>query len=415
MKQILIVEDEPEEREILDEFLKKQYNLLFAETGQQAVDIFKEKNEEIDLILLDINLPDFSAFDVYKKFCELTVTGIPNIIMVTAYNRTSDVVKTLTENYAFYHLEKPYSKKAITSIIEKAFISSNFIRKQRLIAESVRLDRIVMDRNFKLINERLNTNMKFNIPFDENESQSLVCHIKPLKADDATLSNVVKLFEDDTGIKTQTSDTKSILIVEDEEEFSTMLYEFLEEKNYNVDRAFTIQSAKQEIEKNSYDIILLDIGLPDGSGEEIIDLISFKIDNQNYKQPTIIVLSAFVNKEIITKVVKSGADTFLSKPISFSNLESTIKNLSNKKQSTEKITHLSGLLHQQSMSFRGKLHELNCLLSTPTISFKDISQFLEENKVESSFISNTSNYTYASIKEALSEINNATYTTTVYS
>ena len=255
--------------------------------------------------------------------------------------------------------------------------------------------------------------MKFNIPFNENESQSLVCHIKPLKAEDSTLSNVVKIFEDDTGIKMPQSEVKSILIVEDEEEFSNLLYEFLEEK-YKVERTPTIQTAKQEIEKNNYDIILLDIGLPDGSGEEIIELISFKIDNQNYKQPTIIVLSAFVNKEIITKVIKSGADTFLSKPISFSNLESKIENLSNKKQSTEKINRLSRLLHQQPMSFRGKLHELNCLFSASPFCIDDISQFLEDNKFESSFISNKSNYTFECIKDALYKINHIAYTSTVY-
>lgn len=67
-KKILIVDDSKFNRDILIEFLGKTYNYLEAENGNQAIQIMGE-NLEINLILLDINMPQadgFEAFDTVK-------------------------------------------------------------------------------------------------------------------------------------------------------------------------------------------------------------------------------------------------------------------------------------------------------------------------------------------------------------
>ena len=62
---ILIVDDVDINREILRSILEDEYTILEAENGNQAVQIMEE-NPGIDLMLLDINMPQMDGFEVLK-------------------------------------------------------------------------------------------------------------------------------------------------------------------------------------------------------------------------------------------------------------------------------------------------------------------------------------------------------------
>ena len=62
-QKILIVDDAKFNRDILKEFLGETYDYLEAENGNQAVQIMEE-NPGIDLMLLDINMPQMDGFEV---------------------------------------------------------------------------------------------------------------------------------------------------------------------------------------------------------------------------------------------------------------------------------------------------------------------------------------------------------------
>jgi len=80
---ILIVEDEKVNCELLEILLtRKKLPYLLAYTGMDALDLFK-KHPEIDLVLLDIKLPDISGEDVLKEMKALR-PEIP-ILVQTAY------------------------------------------------------------------------------------------------------------------------------------------------------------------------------------------------------------------------------------------------------------------------------------------------------------------------------------------
>ncbi len=65
-RQILIVEDELINREILQMVLIDTYDLLFAETGQEALASIEAHHDVLSLVLLDLNLPDMHGLDVLK-------------------------------------------------------------------------------------------------------------------------------------------------------------------------------------------------------------------------------------------------------------------------------------------------------------------------------------------------------------
>ena len=69
---ILIVDDAEFNRDILKEILGENYNYLEAENGNQAIQMIGD-NLEIDLMLLDINMPQMNGFEVLAIMKEVGV------------------------------------------------------------------------------------------------------------------------------------------------------------------------------------------------------------------------------------------------------------------------------------------------------------------------------------------------------
>jgi DNA-binding response OmpR family regulator len=111
-----------------------------------------------------------------------------------------------------------------------------------------------------------------------------------------------------------------ILIVEDDLKISSFLKKGLEEEQYTVDCSFNGKDAFYLIEVNFYDIILLDIMIPDIDGIELCK----KLRKQNISTP-IIMLTA--KSQIEDKVIglNEGANDYLTKPFSFEELLARIK------------------------------------------------------------------------------------------
>ena len=103
MHKILIVDDEPALRDLVELILKREnYNVATAIDGKSAISLAERFLP--DLLLLDIMLPDMSGYEVYKKL------GIPNnipTIMLTAKNEIVDKVIGL-ELGADDYITKPF-------------------------------------------------------------------------------------------------------------------------------------------------------------------------------------------------------------------------------------------------------------------------------------------------------------------
>lgn len=114
MKKILIIEDEEFIRMALeDDFRHEGYMVDFAEDGLTGFE--KAKNADIDLIILDIMLPEINGFDVCKK---LRMQGIKTpIIMLTAKGQEIDRVLGL-EMGADDYVTKPFSPRELQARVK---------------------------------------------------------------------------------------------------------------------------------------------------------------------------------------------------------------------------------------------------------------------------------------------------------
>ena len=117
-----------------------------------------------------------------------------------------------------------------------------------------------------------------------------------------------------------------ILIVEDEKSLASEIKQFLEKEEYNCDLAFTGNEASELIAINPYDFILLDIGLPDYNG---LDLI--KEAKELSSEAYFIVITARGELEDKIKGFDLGADDYLPKPFSLLELLSRIQAITRRK------------------------------------------------------------------------------------
>ena len=110
MYKIMIIEDDEVIMEGLKYYLESSnYSVIGVSNGYSALD----KLNNVDLILLDINLPDINGYDLLKKIKE--IKDIP-IIFLTANNSESQIVKGLDIGADDY-ITKPFKSKELVSRI----------------------------------------------------------------------------------------------------------------------------------------------------------------------------------------------------------------------------------------------------------------------------------------------------------
>lgn len=109
---------------------------------------------------------------------------------------------------------------------------------------------------------------------------------------------------------------KKILIVEDDVSIHNVIEELLKKENYTTFNAYSGTEALLLLEKEKYDLILLDLMLPAISGEEIIEKV---------KDTPIIVLSAKISSDDKVNCLLSGANDYITKPFDVKELLARIE------------------------------------------------------------------------------------------
>lgn len=125
--QMLIIDDSPLNRKVLESIFENRFTLLEAENGQEALEILKESKAGVDIILLDIMMPvmDGIAFLEYKKNHE-AIADIP-IIMITSDSTPQQQIKTLSMGADDY-IVKPFVKEIVEKRVENVLESRRRMR-----------------------------------------------------------------------------------------------------------------------------------------------------------------------------------------------------------------------------------------------------------------------------------------------
>ncbi|MDK2979530.1 MAG: hypothetical protein PWP52_2244 [Bacteroidales bacterium] len=118
-----------------------------------------------------------------------------------------------------------------------------------------------------------------------------------------------------------------LLIVEDNFQLADDLSRFLTENGFIVEIADTLEKAKEKVELYHYELIILDIGLPDGSGLDIIKLLKNKNSDSG-----ILIVTAKNAIEDKVKGLELGADDYITKPFHKAELNARVRSIIRRKK-----------------------------------------------------------------------------------
>lgn len=129
-------------------------------------------------------------------------------------------------------------------------------------------------------------------------------------------------------------DNIKILFIEDNLETAQIVCEYFEDNNYDLTHCDTLTTGISYLDTEKFDILLLDLNLPDGYGLEV-----FKNNAHRSKVPTIVV-SAYSDIEKKLEAFNLGVEDYLSKPYDLQELEARIKRiLRNKEYNSNAISN----------------------------------------------------------------------------
>lgn len=118
-----------------------------------------------------------------------------------------------------------------------------------------------------------------------------------------------------------------ILIVEDNRELSETLVHYLKQEGYLCETAHNYQTAEEKINLYEYDVVVLDITLPDGNGLEILKQLK-----QTRPDEGVLIISAKNALDDKLTGLNLGADDYLTKPFHLPELNARIQSLMRRKR-----------------------------------------------------------------------------------
>lgn len=116
------------------------------------------------------------------------------------------------------------------------------------------------------------------------------------------------------------TDKRKILVVDDEDALRTVLSSELVSEGYEVGGAADGDEAINELQKKTYDLVLLDIKMPRMNGFEVLKFIKDK-----HPKTKVIMLTGFADLKNAIESKKLGAEDFVSKPYDLVDLLTTIE------------------------------------------------------------------------------------------
>lgn len=122
-----------------------------------------------------------------------------------------------------------------------------------------------------------------------------------------------------------------ILIVEDEPSLRELMCRELQRENHVVESAASFQEADGKLAGYSYDLILLDIMLPDGSGLKLLEKIKAE-----HRREQVIIISARDSIEDKVEGLELGADDYLPKPFHLMELSARIRSVARRNRGGER-------------------------------------------------------------------------------
>jgi two-component system, cell cycle response regulator len=265
MPRILLVEDNDANRVMLCRRLEqKGYALIPAESGERCLELAAA--DPPDLILMDIGLPGIDGHETTRRLKAAPATaGIP-VIALSAHAQASDRDMSLAAGCVEFE-SKPVQLPSLLAKIEAALKA--------------------------VPPPSIDDSDVFSAPFPPPSDASKTAVLPAVPA------GVVPLTR------------KRILVVEDTDVNRVLLRRRLEKQGFDVTEAADGRVALDLVRRSTFDLVLLDIMMPEVGGYEVLERL--KADPDTAALP-VIMISAIDEMASVVRCIEAGAEDYLTKP-----------------------------------------------------------------------------------------------------
>lgn len=146
-----------------------------------------------------------------------------------------------------------------------------------------------------------------------------------------------------------------VLIVDDEPSFCKVVHALLKGEDYDLQTVGCGQEAIDVIEKsNDFDVVLLDLNLPDMNGFKVMDYLS-----KNAPETLVVIMTGYASLESATEALRCGAYDYLTKPFAREELLKALQNAMNHKQVRAAHRQAQAALEESEKSFRNLVESIH--------------------------------------------------------
>lgn len=289
-KKALVVDDNAANRRLFG-MLLENWNLKpsYAENGQEALKALaaaNNNNDSYDLVLLDVMMPDMNGFEVAEKIQSNGWLDKTSVIMLSSAHRSGEREHSKKLGVSVF-LYKPINQSALYNTIVEIF-----------------------NRNLASISDAI------------------------------TDKEIIKLSERTAQVDSEAAGQKlNILLAEDNKTNQILATKLLTKHGYNATAVDNGQLAIKELEKNKYDLILMDVQMPVMGGFEATGLIREQ-EKTTGKHIPIIAMTAHAMQGDREMCLEAGMDNYISKPINPKKLYALLDNIG-KDKNQKMLTDLS--------------------------------------------------------------------------
>ena len=303
-KKLLYIDYEEQYRFIIGEIFKDKADVTFASSLEHLESLFADNYiNSIDIVFLCVDQIDHSKIVnlIYAK-----TKSLPPLILISNTLDAIQMYDLVSVYGALDYIGKPFSRNIISQLFDDVINSDQSVYKKRMLNDLNQFNQIIDD---------FNVRFKLNLP---------CLKLEPLDRQIEKLSQIQNELK--AHIDFPKSKRPNILFIDDEKNIIDVYQQFVSDKPFNPFFSGSLKESREVLKEKQIDLIILDLGLPDGHGINLLTEI-YKDNPLNTSSPDVIVISSFYEKKTVLDVISEGAKLFINKPMTYKKFISSIYQL----------------------------------------------------------------------------------------
>jgi DNA-binding response OmpR family regulator len=298
---ILLVDDDKDIRNIVEQFLKRNgYKVFSAENGLEGLRIYREKKDEISLVVLDLIMPEMGGEQCLAEV--LKIDPEAHVVIASGYT-ANESTKELLKRGAVRFLQKPFSARELLQVIRDILDATGEMRTR--------------SGGFRPDPEPSHKGEGTALTATPPDSESLTAHEKP---------EVESL---PFGLR--------ILVIDDREHYLKMIEAGLTQFGHTPFIASSGVKGLQMFRETQVDVVICDLGMPELDGWAVGKQIKEVCEEKEVPKIPFILLTGETNmadtdRDLEKMVIDCGVDSVLAKPVDIPELLDVIRRIMKKSQ-----------------------------------------------------------------------------------